>query len=42
MDIIYSHNDDMALGAIKALEAHGLKPGKDITIVSVDATKEAF
>ncbi len=42
VDIIYSHNDDMALGAIKALEAHGLKPGKDITIVSVDATKEAF
>ena len=42
VDIIYSHNDDMALGAIEALEAHGLNPGKDITVVSVDATKEAF
>lgn len=42
VDIIYSHNDDMALGAIEVLEAHGLKPGIDIMIVSVDATKEAF
>lgn len=42
LDIIYSHNDDMALGAIEALEEHGLNPGTDITIVSVDATKEAF
>jgi len=42
VDIIYSHNDDMALGAIEALEAHGLKPGTDIIIISVDATKEAF
>lgn len=42
VDIIFSHNDDMALGAIEALEAHGLNPGTDITIISVDATREAF
>jgi simple sugar transport system substrate-binding protein len=42
IDVIYSHNDDMALGAIEAIEAAGLKPGKDIVIISIDATKEAF
>jgi ABC-type sugar transport system substrate-binding protein len=36
-DIVYSHNDDMAIGAIQAIEAAGLKPGKDVMIVSIDA-----
>jgi ABC-type sugar transport system substrate-binding protein len=39
---VYAHNDDMALGAIQAIEEYGLKPGVDIKIVSVDATKGAF
>lgn len=39
---LYAHNDDMAIGAIKAIEAYGLKPGVDIKIVSIDATREAF
>jgi simple sugar transport system substrate-binding protein len=39
-DILYSHNDDMALGAIQAIEAAGLKPGKDVVIVSIDAIRE--
>lgn len=42
IDIIFSHNDDMALGAIEALQDHGINPGVDVKIVSVDATKEAF
>lgn len=42
IDIIYSHNDDMALGAIEALEKHGINPGVDVKIISVDGTKEAF
>lgn len=41
IEIVYAHNDDMALGAIQAIEAAGLKPGIDITIVSIDAIKEA-
>ena len=41
IDILYAHNDDMAIGAIQAIEAAGLKPGKDIIIVSIDAIKEA-
>jgi ABC-type sugar transport system substrate-binding protein len=39
---VYAHNDDMALGAIQAIEDYGLKPGRDIKIVSVDATRGAF
>lgn len=41
IEILYSHNDDMALGAIQAIEEAGLKPGEDILIVSIDAIKEA-
>lgn len=41
IEIVYAHNDDMALGAIQAIEEAGLKPGKDIMIVSIDAIKEA-
>ncbi len=42
IDIIFSHNDDMALGAIEELKAHGIKPDEDVRIISVDATKDAF
>ncbi|MCS7460683.1 substrate-binding domain-containing protein [Paenibacillus doosanensis] len=40
--VVFAHNDDMALGAIKAMEQAGMKPGKDIVVMSVDATKLAF
>ncbi len=40
-DIVYAHNDDMALGAIQAIEAAGLKPGTDLMVVSIDGEKEA-
>jgi galactofuranose transport system substrate-binding protein len=40
--VVYAHNDDMALGAVQAIEEYGLRPGKDILIVSIDATKAAF
>lgn len=42
IDFVYAHNDDMAIGAIQAIEEAGVKPGVDIKIVSVDGTKEAF
>jgi ABC-type sugar transport system substrate-binding protein len=38
IDVVYAHNDDMALGAIEAIEAYGLVAGVDILIISVDAT----
>ena len=37
---VYAHNDEMALGAIAALEAAGKKPGKDVIIVSVDGERD--
>lgn len=42
IDAVYSHNDDMAIGAIRAIEDYGLKPGEDIKIVSIDAIRDAF
>jgi simple sugar transport system substrate-binding protein len=39
---LYAHNDDMALGAIQAIEEAGLKPGVDIRIVSIDGVRAAF
>ncbi len=42
INAVFAHNDDMALGGIKAIENYGLKPGKDIKIVSIDASKNAF
>lgn len=42
IDVLYSHNDDMALGAIQSMEAAGLKPGEDIKIITVDGIRDAF
>ena len=42
IDALFAQNDDMALGAIQAIEEYGLRPGVDIKIVSVDAVRAAF
>lgn len=42
VDGVFCHNDDMALGAIEAIEEAGLKPGVDVKLVSVDGVKGAF
>ncbi|WP_240641139.1 ABC transporter substrate-binding protein [Nocardioides ferulae] len=42
IDVVYAHNDDMGLGAIEAIEAAGLEPGKDIKIITVDAVKDGM
>ena len=42
INVLYAHNDDMAIGAIQAIEEAGLKPGRDILIISVDGVKGAF
>jgi galactofuranose transport system substrate-binding protein len=42
INAVYAHNDDMALGAIQAIEEAGLKPGTDLIIVSIDGIKPAF
>ncbi|SEL37063.1 simple sugar transport system substrate-binding protein [Roseateles sp. YR242] len=40
--LLFAHNDDMAIGAIQAIEEAGLKPRKDIAIVSIDGVRGAF
>lgn len=39
---IWSHNDDMAIGAIQAMKDYGINPGEDILVVSVDAIPDIF
>jgi len=39
-NVIYAHNDEMAIGAIAAIEAAGKVPGKDIILCSVDGEKD--
>ncbi len=39
---VFTHNDEMALGAIAALEAAGKVPGKDLIIVSIDGSRDAL
>lgn len=41
-DVIYSENDNMAYGAIDALKNAGLQPGRDVTIISFDASHRAL
>ncbi len=41
-DVVYAHNDDMALGAIEAIKGAGLDPGEDIIVISIDGVKAAF
>ena len=42
IDVVFAQNDDMGLGAIQAIEAAGLVPGKDIKIITVDAVKDGM
>lgn len=43
INAVYAHNDNMALGAIQAIEEDGrFKPGKDIVIVSIDGVRDGL
>jgi ABC-type sugar transport system substrate-binding protein len=41
INAIYAENDEMALGAVTAIQGMGKTPGKDVKIVSVDGTRNA-
>lgn len=41
-DLIYAENDDMAYGAVEAMEAAGLNPGEDAIIISFDGNRHAL
>jgi simple sugar transport system substrate-binding protein len=42
IDVLLAQNDDMGLGAVDAIKAAGLVPGKDIIIVGCDSPIAAF
>ena len=42
IDVVYSHNDEMTLGALPEIEKAGLVPGKDIIIISIDGGQDAI
>jgi ABC-type sugar transport system substrate-binding protein len=42
IDVVFAHNDDMALGAIKAIDDAGLRPGIDITVISIDGIHDGI
>jgi len=42
IDVLYSHNDGMTLGAIDAIKERGIRPGVDIIIVTIDAEQAAI
>lgn len=42
IDLLFAHNDDMGLGALDAITAAGMVPGKDIQIVTIDATHDGM
>ncbi len=42
IDVLYSHNDAMTLGAIAAMEEAGIAPGEDIIIITVDGEQAAI
>lgn len=42
INVLFAENDDMAMGAIQAIEEVGKVPGKDIIIISFDGTNDAL
>ncbi len=42
IDVIYSHNDEMTMGALPEIEKAGYVPGKDMVLISIDGGQEAI
>ncbi|MBR6478861.1 MAG: ABC transporter substrate-binding protein [Lachnospiraceae bacterium] len=42
IDVVYSHNDEMTLGALPEIEKAGFEPGKNMIIISIDAGQKAI
>ncbi|MDC7227733.1 MAG: ABC transporter substrate-binding protein [Spirochaetales bacterium] len=41
-NVVYAHNDEMAIGAIQALKAANIQPGEDVLVISIDGSKDAL
>jgi simple sugar transport system substrate-binding protein len=42
IDVVFSHNDEMTLGALPEIEKAGFVPGQDMIIISIDGGQEAI
>lgn len=42
IDVVYSHNDEMTLGALPIIEDAGIEPGRDVIIISIDGGQDAI
>ena len=42
INVVFSHNDEMTIGAIPEIEKAGFKPGTDMIIISIDGGQEAI
>ena len=42
IDVVFSHNDEMTLGALPEIENAGFVPGSDIIIISIDGGQKAI
>ena len=42
IDVVFSHNDEMTLGALPEIEKAGFVPGEDMIIISIDGGQEAI
>ena len=40
--VVYTHSDEMAMGAIDAIEESGLRPGRDVLVISIGGSRGAF
>ena len=42
IDVVFSHNDEMTVGALPEIESAGYRPGQDMIIISIDGGQEAI
>ena len=42
IDVIFSHNDEMTMGALPEIERAGYRPGKDMLLISIDGGQDAI
>ena len=42
IDVVFSHNDEMTMGALPEIEQAGYRPGQDMVIISIDGGQEAI
>ena len=42
IDAVFSHNDEMTIGALPEIEKAGFVPGKDILLISIDGGQDAI